>query len=308
MKLEETTYQLSGIYKITFDNQKIYIGRTNSLRRRMIEHIGKDVREHPELSISKAIIKHKIIDISLLEELPAEDIDLQRQREIYWIAQYNSYLDKTIGYNETPGGDGTAEGIYNISASITSQEQLDKIIDLLLNSSLTYEEICQECGLTNRMILTRINSGQHYFNPNLSYPLRKKRIDRNELNNKQSKFFNNKDLLLDIIETLKNINLSYDEICSIYGISMTLLTNINTGKRYKVDGINYPIRKKNASRQKIFSNDQLNEIRELLINTKISMTDIGKQFNISRDIVSDINNGKRQKQDNWNYPIRKTSK
>ena len=55
MKLEETKYNISGIYKIIFDNNKIYIGRTNSLRRRMIEHIGKDVREHPELPISKAI-------------------------------------------------------------------------------------------------------------------------------------------------------------------------------------------------------------------------------------------------------------
>ena len=44
MKLEETTYDISGIYKIIFDNDKIYIGRTNSLRRRMIEHIGKELR------------------------------------------------------------------------------------------------------------------------------------------------------------------------------------------------------------------------------------------------------------------------
>lgn len=81
MKLEETKYNTSGIYKITFDNNKIYIGRTNSLRRRMIEHVGKDVREHPELPISKAIKKHKIIDISILEEIPAEDIEKQKERE-----------------------------------------------------------------------------------------------------------------------------------------------------------------------------------------------------------------------------------
>lgn len=191
MKLEETKYNISGIYKITFDNNKIYIGRTNSLRRRMIEHVGKDVREHPELPISKAIKKHKIIDISMLEEIPAEDVEKQKEREQYWIARYNSFLDKTVGYNSSIGGDGADFGIYNQSVSIKSQDALDTVIDLLLNTNLTYEEICEKIGISNRNIIRGINSGTHYYNNQLDYPLRKKDIKRTELENKQSKFYNN---------------------------------------------------------------------------------------------------------------------
>ena len=308
MKLEETKYNTSGIYKITFDNNKIYIGRTNSLRRRMIEHVGKDVREHPELPISKAIKKHKIIDISILEEIPAENIEKQKEREQYWIAKYNSFLDKTVGYNSSIGGDGADFGIYNQSASIKSQNTLDKIIDLLLNTNLTYDEICEKIGISNRNIIRGINSGTHYYNDQLDYPLRKKDIKRTELENKQSKFYNNQQLLLDIIEALKNPMLSLEEISQIYGTSISIISLINTGKKYKLDGITYPIRYKNQSRLKLFSNEELIEIKEMLLNRKYTMTNIGQKFNVDRKVISDINIGKRQKQTDWSYPIRDTTK
>lgn len=308
MKLEETKYNTSGIYKITFDNNKIYIGRTNSLRRRMIEHVGKDVREHPELPISKAIKKHKIIDISMLEEIPAEDVEKQKEREQYWIARYNSFLDKTVGYNSSIGGDGADFGIYNQSASIKSQDALDTIIDLLLNTNLTYEEICEKIGISNRNIIRGINSGTHYYNNQLDYPLRKKDIKRTELENKQSKFYNNQQLLLDIIKALKNPMLSLEEISQIYDTSISTISLINTGKKYKLDGITYPIRYKNQSRLKLFSNEELIKIKEMLLNRKYTMADIGQTFNVDRKVISDINIGKRQKQSNWNYPIRDTTK
>lgn len=308
MKLEETKYNISGIYKITFDNNKIYIGRTNSLRRRMIEHVGKDVREHPELPISKAIKKHKIIDISMLEEIPAEDVEKQKEREQYWIARYNSFLDKTVGYNSSIGGDGADFGIYNQSASIKSQDALDTVIDLLLNTNLTYEEICEKIGISNRNIIRGINSGTHYYNNQLDYPLRKKDIKRTELENKQSKFYNNQQLLLDIIEALKNPMLSLEEISQIYDTSISTISLINTGKKYKLDGITYPIRYKNQSRLKLFSNEELIKIKEMLLNRKYTMADIGQTFNVDRKVISDINIGKRQKQSDWNYPIRDTTK
>ena len=308
MKLEETTYDISGIYKIIFDDDKIYIGRTNSLRRRMIEHIGKDVREHPELPISRAIQKHKIVDIEILENIPPNEIEKHKQQEKYWIAKYDSFHNKNIGYNNSEGGDGADYGIYNQSASITSQEQLNKIIDLLLNSSLTYEEICDQTGAPNRAVIRGINSGTHYYNDKLNYPLRKKDIKRVEFNNKQSKFYNNQQLLLDIIEALKNPMLSIEEISKIYDTSISIISLINTGKKYQLEGISYPIRYRNQSRLNLFSYEELLEIKEMLLNRKYTMTDIGQKFNIDRKAISDINMGKRQKQEDWCYPIRDTTK
>ena len=84
MNFNETTHSMSGIYRILFENEKSYIGLTNDLRRRMIEHLGKDVREHPELPISKAIKKYSIKDIILLEEIDANDREKLKQQEKYW--------------------------------------------------------------------------------------------------------------------------------------------------------------------------------------------------------------------------------
>ena len=120
MKLKEIEYGLSGIYKITFDNDKVYIGLSNDIRRRMIEHYGRDLKEYPNLLISQAIMKHKTKDIEIIEYIDENDRELLKEREIYWIAYYNSYLDRTKGYNMTPGGDGVLKGIYN-NASYISQ-------------------------------------------------------------------------------------------------------------------------------------------------------------------------------------------
>lgn len=307
MLLNETTYAMSGIYKITFDNGKIYIGRSNSLKRRMNEHLGKDLKEHPELPISKAILKHKIVDISIIEEIDSEDLTKMKVQEKYWIKKYNSFLDKTVGYNISEGGEGADFGIYNVSAIIKSEEKLNQIVDLLLNSTLTYQEICEKVELpNNRWIISRINTGKHYYNPSLSYPLRKIDIKRSEFENKQSLFYDNEDLLLELISLLRNPAISYEEIEKQLQISTSIICLVNTGKKYRLNGIEYPIRKKNQSRLRIFSNIEMNEIKTLLTDTKMPMADIGKRFSADRKVISDINKGIRQPQDGWTYPLRKT--
>jgi hypothetical protein len=36
------------------------------------------------------------------------------------------------------------------------------------------------------------------------------------------------------------------------------------------------------------------------------MTEIGKIIKCDRKVIAAINNGERQKQENWSYPLRKT--
>ena len=67
MNIKEIDYGISGIYKVIFQNDKLYIGLSNDIRRRMIEHVGKDLKEHPELMFSKAYLKHGIKSIEILE-------------------------------------------------------------------------------------------------------------------------------------------------------------------------------------------------------------------------------------------------
>lgn len=304
MKLQEIEYGLSGIYKIVFDNNKIYIGLSNDIRRRMIEHFGRDLKQHPELLISKAIKKHSVQDIEIIEFIDENDRNKLQEREKYWIKYYNSYLDRSIGYNMTPGGDGSFQGIYN-NASSLSQEDLNLIYDLLLNSKLTYTEIADKTN-SSYSIVSRINNGVHYKNNRYEYPLRKIRMEKYELNNKHSAFYNKEEELLNLIQDLKENKLSYKELEDKYNIKTTTLSVINQGKKYRQNNEIYPLRPvdKGKATRIVFTEEQLLQIKTLLSNSKLTMNEIGKMFNCSRDIISSINNGKRQPNNDWIYPLR----
>lgn len=302
MKLNEIEYGLSGIYKIIFDNDKVYIGLSNDIRRRMIEHYGRDLKEYPNLLISQAIIKHQTKDIEIIEYIDENDREKLKEREIYWIAYYNSYLDRSKGYNMTPGGDGASKGIYN-NASYISQQELDQIIKLLQSSDLTYNDIADITN-SSKSIVQHINLGIHYRDNKLTYPIRKIRKEHYELNNKHSAFYEKEDQLLNLIEDLKNNQLSYKELEEKYNIKTTTLSLINQGKKYKQDNEVYPLRKQGASTKRIFSLEELELINSLLKNSNQSMTEIGKIVSCDRKTISDINSGVRQKQENWKYPLR----
>lgn len=83
MKIKEIDYGISGIYKIIFNNDKLYIGLSSDIRRRMIEHVGRDLKEHPDLLISKVIMKYGIKDIEIIEYVDSSNQELLKQREIY---------------------------------------------------------------------------------------------------------------------------------------------------------------------------------------------------------------------------------
>lgn len=179
------------------------------------------------------------------------------------------------------------------------------IIDLLLNSTLTYEEIREKTNCPSISIITHINMGYHYIDNKYTYPLRKKDIKRTEKENKQSKFYNNEEYLQEVIEAIKNPSLSYEEISNLYDISVSLLTLINNGKKYKLDKENYPLRKKNANQCRIFTQEEMLFIKEALCNTKMTMTEIAKAVNCgNRATIAAINKGIRQKQEDWIYPLR----
>jgi len=92
------------IYKITnLVNGKIYIGRTEtSINRRMICHKFESNHFRSFMAIHKAMRKYGIQNFST-EIL--ESSNNCSEREKFYIQQYNS-MDKKIGYNQTPGGEG----------------------------------------------------------------------------------------------------------------------------------------------------------------------------------------------------------
>lgn len=103
-----------GIYKITKkSNGKSYIGQSNDIERRFMEHKYKT-----DISVEKAIRKYGIdaFDYEIIEECSLEELD---EREKYWIAHYNTF--KGIGYNCNEGG-GNSRGENNGRTKLTNED------------------------------------------------------------------------------------------------------------------------------------------------------------------------------------------
>ena len=92
------------IYKITNRvNNKVYIGQTHfTIEHRWKQHIKNFNIEHRQQPLYKAFAKYGIenFNIEKVEEVECEKLN---EREIYWIAYYDSFKN---GYNATLGGDG----------------------------------------------------------------------------------------------------------------------------------------------------------------------------------------------------------
>lgn len=304
MKIKEIKNNQSGIYKVVFNNNKIYIGKSANIKARMLQHINKDLKEHPELLFSKAYLKYGIKDIEIIEIV--EDINLLSEKEKYYIKKYNSFLDRNIGYNMTPGGDGAAWGCHNAQSNLT-EEDLNNIVKDLKENILTIEEIAQKYN-SKDFIISRINVGRHYYNPEIEYPIRKNRIINFGLKNKQSAFYGREEDLEELISDLKNDILSYSQLKEKYNIKTTTLSLINQGKYARKENETYPLRQvdKGKATRRIFTEDEMSYIKQSL-EKDISMAKIAKSLNCDRKVISDINKGLRQKQANWSYPLRKNA-
>lgn len=96
---------ISRIYKITnIVNNQCYIGQAVNIKKRWREHrsdaFNKNCKDY-NMVIYKAIRKHGLENFTfeILEECSQ---DLLNEKEVYWIAYFNSYYN---GYNCTLGGD-----------------------------------------------------------------------------------------------------------------------------------------------------------------------------------------------------------
>lgn len=101
---------MTGIYKITNNiNKKCYIGLSINIENRWKQHhnryANKNDKEY-EKTLYRAFRKYGIENFTfeVIEQCPEDNL---KEREIYWIAYYDSYAN---GYNETIGGDALCIG------------------------------------------------------------------------------------------------------------------------------------------------------------------------------------------------------
>lgn len=298
--LENCPSNISGIYKIDFPNGKVYIGKAVDIKTRIREHNTDTKQEVLYCAITK-YFQNQIPEFYILEEVPREQLN---EREKYYIALYDSYRDKSKGYNLTPGGDGAALGIDNVASKFT-QEDINTIIHLLETTSIPMTKIAQEYNCS-RNTIERLNSGITYFNSKIDYPIRKEKyIPKSGTQNGNSSL--NEEQLQQLFYELQLTQIPMKDLAIKYHIANSTLSNINNGKSYYNSNYNYPLRAKNSQHKKVFSQDELELIKSLLLQNKkvVSMTDIGNQLKCDRKIIAEINQGKRQRQNDWDYPIRK---
>lgn len=272
-----------GIYKINYDNGKIYIGQALSIWKRAHEHNEKSV--YP----CDLALKKYNANIEILEEV--EDVLILDEKETYWINFFDA-TNKEKGYNICNKGNTSGKrGCENFNASF-NEEELQEIINLLINhSELSYKDIASRYNVHPVTILN-ISNGYSYFNKNLLYPLRRNNHD--SAKKTFNDYFKDENELIALKEDLLyRWDLSIEkDLINKYNIPLKIIREINSGEKFKdIGNFEYPIRKKNIRNNKNFSIIDIQNILNDLRYTKKSMIAIGATYNIHRDLVSKINKG-----------------
>ena len=289
--------KVCGIYKLNYDNGKIYIGQALSIYSRAIEHNSKNIQ-----ICDQALKKHQA-SIEVLEIV--NDILQLDNVENKWINYYNA-TDKNIGYNILNQGNASGKrGTENCNASF-NKDQLNEIVNLLINETkLSYKDIANLYSVDQTTIL-RISQGYSYFNPNLNYPLRKNNHDAMKKDSIVDYFQNEEELLQLKDDLLYRWDLEIEnDLAKQYNIPIKIIRSINQGHLFEnIGDYKYPIRNKNIRNNQNFTIDDVLNILSDLRNTTKSMSDIGNEYNIHRNTVSKINKGEVYIIKNYDYPAR----
>lgn len=309
VSIKDTTV-MCGIYLIEYPNGKIYIGQSQNIHSRILEHNSRARVEHrgdkKELQLCDKKIRqyfeNGITEYIVLEECSIDELD---SKEDYWISYYDA-LNKEKGYNFLDKGDVSGRrGVDNSNASI-NESKLKTIIDLLCNNyELSYQDIADKV-CTSLCVVQRINWGKAYVNPNFQYPLRKPNTHFSTRKTIEDYFIDN-DKLIELKEDLKwSWWLSIEkDLVNKYNIPLKIMHNINTGKKFKdIGNYSYPIRNKNIRNKNNLSKEDIEELLFLLRTTNISMTELGKKINFGRATISNINRGIAYPIKDYNYPAR----
>lgn len=274
------------IYIITNDiNDKVYIGQSVNAYNRFLQHKSESALKSNNMLIHKAMRKYGIEHFTYyILESQIENFD---EREQYWIKYYNSIQPN--GYNICCGGEGLGQGIFHPSAKLKSIEDLMLVYDLIKNSNVSFQAIAEKYKMSEAQI-SGINTGHYYHNNEFIYPLRIKSYSE--------------DLLKQITYALKYENdKSLQKIAQEYNIDYSQLSEINTGKIYYREYLQYPIRQSKEFKTRQILPNIITDLQK----TNLTQKEIAKKYNISQMTVSNINLGNSWHDNSLVYPLRKNT-
>ena len=290
---------IQGIYSITFDNNKRYIGLSSRVKERLWEHYKSMEDLNDQLPVHEAMRKHEFV-FELIEECSGMSRKELCEREKYWIKYYQTYLDKTKGYNLTPGGDGASPGCANSSAKL-NETQINEIYQLLIcDLDMYIYEIANKYNISPEAI-SDINNGRRYYNEFLQYPLRKKPIIKCEKGTNHHLALFNEYEIEQIYTDLKKSDITLEQIANKYNCSYTTISKINRGLEYDKKDCTYPIRKDKKLK---LTHQQIDEIYTILLNSNQTYKSIGEKYQVSADTIRRLNRGETYQKEGYIYPLR----
>jgi len=275
-------------------NNKIYIGQAKNTKERFQGHCKPSAAHRDNDLVAKAIQKYgkEYFYYEILES----QIENYNEKEKYWIKYYNSLVPN--GYNISEGGDEPPlmRGYEHPEAKLSDEDVENLTIDLQ-TTNLSFVELAKKYNFKSNTSISEFNKGLSYVR-NIKYPIRKSYKGNYSLTDSNIK---------DIIKLLKYTYRSYKDIGEQFEVNYVTIRNINNGKTYKQNNIEYPIRKWKATRHPgKFTYEQITEIIYLLQNSLLSLREIAQKYECDyRDILY-IKNGttKMYRREELTYPLR----
>lgn len=164
----EQKMKLGYIYKITnVVNGKVYIGQTiRSLKARFCKH----VHDNGCVFLHNAIMKYGKENF-IIEEIEQDPIKNLDEREIYWIAYYNS-TNREKGYNILKGGKLGRTDLCSLSS-----EQIAQLIEMD-KQNIPHTQICKKFNIERKTVTTILRK---YSNYTKKYKTLSERTDIDEI-------------------------------------------------------------------------------------------------------------------------------
>jgi group I intron endonuclease len=282
------------IYIIKNDiNNKVYIGQAVNTKTRFQGHCKPSAifdGDAVAVDIQKYGKQH------FWYEILESQIENYNEKEITYIKLYDCKIPK--GYNKNNGGEEppVMKGSEHPSA-ILNDKQVNALTNDLLNTNISFNNLSEKYGFGSRTSISEFNLGKIYFRKDINYPIRKE-IQVGKLS---------KTDVDEILERLKYSYDSYEEISSDYEVEVRTISRINKGMFHRKTNEKYPIRTwRNTSNKPNLTYDEVTQIINLLLHTKLSLREIGRQTNCEYRDVLNIKNGtsKIYNRKGLTYPLR----
>lgn len=262
-------------------NNHKYVGQTNDLQRRIREH--RSCAFNPKSSSYNDLIHKKIrqygednFSIEVLEKLYKPTIEETNAREIYWIAQLESYCGTGKGYN-MDHGDGKKVRSYVLSPEELLQLKQD------IKQGVAFFDLERKYRVSSSFI-SSVNHGVYFKDDDETYPLFKYYKDNSDYD--------------ELIDLLENSTYSLSKIAEILNIGHSTVKKINEGRLRKGLYPTYPIRKKSVYEMRA------DKVKDLLINTSLTYAQITELTGASDDTIRRIRIGQCFKDNQLKYPLR----